>query len=128
MRNLPFILMLVVIGAVATWQMRSLLAESPWYGVPMFAVLLFAAVLHHLLQRPGAATRRRGLLFGVGAVALLATAAFAVFAWSSIRLWMRGSWSFDAIWVVGALGAGALATWLWFRFYQIVRQNSEPGP
>ena len=30
-RSFPFILMLVVIGAVLAWQMRSPLAESPWY-------------------------------------------------------------------------------------------------
>jgi len=76
-----------------------------------------------LLQRPGAAAHRRALLFGVGGVALLASVVFAAFAWSFIRLLMRGSWSFDAIWIVGALGAGALAAWLWFRFYRIVRQT-----
>ena len=122
-RSFPFILMLVVIGAVLAWQMRSPLAESPWYGVPMLALLVFAAVFHHLLQQPGGVGRRRALLFGVGAVALLASAVFAVFAWSFVRLVVGGSWSIDVVWTVGALAAGALAVWLWFRFYRIVRQT-----
>lgn len=44
------ILGLVVLGTIAAWQIRELLAESPWYGVLMLAALVFVAVLHHLFQ------------------------------------------------------------------------------
>jgi len=99
------------------------IAENPWLFTPAAAVFVFAGVLHLLLRRQGAGARRRGLLFGVGVVALLASVVFAAFVWSFIRLLTRGSWSFDAIWIVGVVGAGALAAWLWFRFYRIVRQT-----
>src|SRR5262245_61418116 len=95
------------------------IAESPWLFAPAAAVLVFAGVLHFWLRRPGDSSRRRALLFGVGTVAVVASAVFAVFVWSFVRLLLRGSWSFDAVWMVGALGAGALAFWLWFKFYRI---------
>lgn len=116
-------LMLAVLAAVAFWQMRDLLAESVWYALPMVAVFIFAAVVHLLLQRPGVPARRRALLFGVGIVATVASFVFAAFVWSLIRLLVRDAWSFDAVWTLGAVGAGALAVWLWFRFYRIVRQT-----
>jgi carbon starvation protein CstA len=124
MRTVPFILMLAVIGAVLAWQMRGLLSESPWYGLPVFAALIFAGLMHYFLRRPGTRARRHALLFGVGAVALLASLVFGTFVWSFISLLARGSWSFDPLWIVGALAAGALAAWLWFRFYRIVIHSS----
>jgi hypothetical protein len=123
MRTLPFILMLVIIGAVAAWQSRGLLAESLWYGAPMLGGLIFAAVFHRLLQRPDGAGRRRALLFGIGVVAFLASVVFGAFAWTCLRLVTHGSRSFDGVWIAGAVGAGALAVWLWFRFYRIARQK-----
>jgi hypothetical protein len=99
------------------------IAETPWLFVPAAAVFVFAGVLHFLLRCPGDGVRRRVLLFGVGSVAILASVVFAAFVWSFIRLLLRGSWSFDAVWTVGALGAGVLTVWLWFRFYRIVRQT-----
>jgi len=123
MRTIPFFIMLAAIGGIMAWELRDLFGESLWYGVPMFAVLIFAAVVHWLLQRPGVGARRRALIFGVGVVATVASLVFAAFVWSFIRLLVRGSWSFDAVWTVGALGAGALTVWLWFRFFKIVRQT-----
>jgi hypothetical protein len=99
------------------------IAESPWLFAPAAVVFVFAGVLYLLLRRPGVGVRRRGLLFGVGTVAVLASVVFAAFVWSLIRLLLRGAWSFDAVWIIGALGAGALMVSLWFRFYQIVRQT-----
>ena len=98
------------------------IAENPWLFAPAAMVLLFAGVLHLLLRREGAAARRRALLFGVGIVAVLASAVFGAFAYSFIGVLVRGSWSFDVVSIVAALGAGWLATWLLFRFYRIVRQ------
>ena len=123
MKTLPFTLMLVGIGAVLAWQMRSLVSESLWYGAPVLAVLVFAAVLQPLLKRSSTAALRRALLLGVGVVAVLASAVFAGFAWSFVLLLARDSWSFDAVWAVGALAAGAVAVSLWLRFYRIVRQT-----
>ena len=99
------------------------IAESPWLFVPAAVVFVFAAVLYFLLRRPGDGARRRALLFGVGVVAIVASAVFAAFVWSFARLLLRGSWSFDAVWTVGTLGAGSLTVWLWFKFYKIVRRT-----
>jgi hypothetical protein len=98
------------------------IAESPWLFAPAAAVFVFAGALHFWLRRPGDSSRRRALLLGVGTVAVVTSAVFAAFIWSFVRLLLLGSWSFDAVWIVGALGAGALTVWLWFRFYRIVRQ------
>lgn len=105
------------------WQMRDLLRESPWYGAPMAGVLIFAAVLHHQLQRPGPGARRRALLFGVAVVALLATGVAVAFGYSLVRLLCGGAPSFDAFWVCSAVAAAGLAAWLWFRFVQLLRQT-----
>ena len=99
------------------------IAENPWLYTPAGAVLVFAGVLHFLLQRRGTGSRRRALLFGVGVVTVLATAVFAAFAFSFVRLKSRGSSSFDVVWIVGALGAASLAAWLWFRLYRLVRHR-----
>lgn len=123
MRTIHFILMLAVGGGVAAWQTRDLLHESPWYGAPMLAVLIFAAVFHYLLQRPGVGAKRRALLFGVGTVALVATGVFAAFGFGFVRLIRSEASSFNIIWFVSALAAGALAAWLWFRFVRLWRQT-----
>jgi hypothetical protein len=99
------------------------IAESPWLFAPAAAVFVFAGILHFWFRRPGNNSRRRALLFGVGTVAVLASAVFAAFVWTFARLLMRGSWSFDAVWILGAFGAGALTLWLWLRFYRILRQT-----
>jgi len=71
------------------------IAESPWLFAPAGAVLVFAGVLHFWLRRPGDRARRRALLFGVGAVALVASAVFMAFVWSFVRLLLRGAWTFE---------------------------------
>ena len=118
MRMIPFFVMLAVIGGVMAWQLRDLMPESVWYVVPAFAVLVFAGIIHVFLQRPGATSRRRALLFGVGTVALLATCLFAALGFSFIR---GGAASFDAIGVCSAVATGALASWLWLRFVRLLR-------
>jgi len=123
MRAIHVIIMLVVIGAVMAWQSRGLMADSFWYVVPAFAVLLFAGVLQVLIQQPGVTSRRRALLFGVGTVALLATSLFAAFGYSFYRLLRGGAQSFDAVWICSAVATGALATWLWFRFVRLLRHT-----
>src|SRR5258708_39002762 len=99
------------------------IAENPLLFVPAAAVLLFAGVLHLLLRREGAAARRRALLFGVGIVALLASIVFAAFAWSLLRLLVRGAWSFDPVWIGGALWSGPLSDWRWLGISWLVRQR-----
>ena len=111
-------MMLAVIGGVMACQLRDLIAESVWYVVPAFAVLVFAGILHVFLQRPGASSRRRALLFGVGTVALLATGLSVALGFSFIR---GGAASFDAIGICSALATGTLASWLWLRFVRLLR-------
>ena len=123
MRTIHVIIMLAVIGAVMAWQLRGLMAESVWYVVPAFAVLVFAGILHVMLQRPAPSSRRRALLFGVATVALLATGLFAAFGYSFIRLLRGGTPSFDAVWICSAVATGALAAWLWFRFVRLLRHT-----
>jgi hypothetical protein len=122
MRTTHVIIMLALAGGIAAWQMRDLLRESPWYGVPMLGVIIFAAVFHHFIQRPGAAAKKRALLFAVGIVAVVATGVFVAFGFSFVRLLRSGALSFDAVWSVSAVAAGALATWLWFRFVRLLRK------
>jgi hypothetical protein len=123
MRTISFIIMLAVIGAVMAWELRGLMTESIWYVMPAFAVLVFAGILHVLLQRPSASSRRRALLFGVAVVALLATGLFAAFGYSFIRLVRGGAPSFDPVWICSAAVTGALASWLWLRFVRLLRQT-----
>lgn len=99
------------------------IAESPWLLAPVAAVLVFAGVLYFLLRHPNDGVRRRGLLFGVGSVAILASVVFVTFVWSFVRLLTRDSWSFDVVWIMSALGTGAFAIWLWSRFYRIARST-----
>ena len=119
MRTIHVILMLAVIGGVVAWQLRGLAAESIWYVVPAFAVLVFAGVLQVWLQRPTSRARRRGLLFGVATVALLASGLFAALGFIIIR---GGAPSFDIIGLCSAVATGLLAAWLWFRFVRLLRQ------
>jgi len=97
--------------------------ESPWLFAPAATVLFFAVLFGLSLRRKGTVARRRALLFGVGTVATLASVVFAAFVWSFVRLLLLTSWAFDAVWTIGALGAGALTVWLWFKFYRIFRQT-----
>jgi len=99
------------------------ITENPLLFIPAVAVLLFACVLHFLLRQRDAGTRRLGLLFGIGFSAMLASFVFVVFTWSFVRLLMRGLLSFDGVWMIGAVGAGLLTTWLWFRFFLLMRQK-----
>ena len=97
--------------------------ENLWVYLPMGAVFLFASVLFVWLRPPSSGARRRGLLFGLGAVALFATLVFAAFAYSLLRLLASGAASFDIVWSCSAVAAGALAAWLWSRFIRILRQT-----
>ncbi len=123
MRAAPFILMLLGIGGVLAWHMRSLISESPWFAVPTFAVLVFAGVLQFMSQRPEPSVRRRGQLLGVGVVAVLTSAVFTAFVLGFIRQMHDGARSFDTVAVCAALTAGALVGWLWFRFARLLRQT-----
>jgi len=115
--------MLVVIGAIMASESRALMAESVWYVVPMFAVLVFAGVLHAFLQRPAAGSRRKALLLGVATVAILATGVFVAFGYSFIRLFRGGAQNFEAVWICSGVAAGALAAWLWLRFFRLLKQQ-----
>jgi hypothetical protein len=115
--------MLVGIGSVAAWQMRSFIAENPWFAVPSFAVLVFAGVMLVISQRPEPNAKRRGQLFGVGVVALLASAVFTAFVLGFIRQMHDGVRSLDIGAISAAPIAGALAGWRWFRFVRLVREK-----
>ena len=114
--------MLAVIGAVMAWELRPLISESVWYVAPIFAVLVFAGILHAMLQRPGSGSRRRALLFGVATVASLATAAFAAFGYTFIRLVRGGAQNLEVFWICSGVAAGALSAWLWLKFFRLLRQ------
>ena len=122
MKTKDVILMLVVVGGVMLWQMRDLLRQSPWYGVPILVTLIFVAVFQYLFQRPGVGAKRRALLFGVGIVALVATGVFTASGYSLVRLLNSEAPSFDAVSGISAIATGVLAVWLWFRFLRLLRQ------
>lgn len=117
--------MLALGGCIMAWQLRELLGENPWYAAPMAGVLILAAFLHHQLQRPGMAARRRALLFGVGSVALIATGVAVAFGYSFVRLLREGSPSFDIVWICSGVAAGVLASWLWFRFVRLLQASKN---
>ena len=112
--------MLAGIGGVMAWQTRGLAAESIWYVLPGFAVLVFSGVLQVWLQRPTVRARRRGLLFGVATVALLASGLLASLVFSLVR---GGASSFDTVGLCSAVVTGLLAAWLWLRVVRILRQT-----
>jgi hypothetical protein len=94
-------------------------SANPWLYVPAFMVLVFAGIVGVLLRRPS--THRKGLLFGVGTVAVLTTGILAAYGYSFVRLARRGGESFDIVWVISAAATGVLALWLWSRFIRLLR-------
>ena len=92
---------------------------NPWLYVPAFMVLVFAGIVGLLLRR--SSTHRRGLLFGVGSVAVLTTGIFATYGYSFVRLARRGGESFDPVWIISAIATAGLALWLWSRFIRLLR-------
>ena len=123
MRTVPFLAGLAVLGGVMAWSSRDVITENFWLLVPAFLVLVFAGVLHALFQRPGSNSQRQARLFGVGTVALLATGLFGAFTFSFVQLLRGDSMSFDFVWIGSAVAEGALASWLWLRFFRLLRRT-----
>jgi hypothetical protein len=98
------------------------IAANPWLYAPAGGVLVLAAILHLLLRGPTPGSRRRGLLFGIGSVAVFATLVFVAYVYSFVRLLARGTASFDLVWSGSAVATAALAAWLWVRFVRVWRQ------
>lgn len=91
-------------------ELYSSVTSHPWLYAPAGGVLVFAGIPHFMLRRPAPSAQRRGFLFGVGFIAVMATGVFAAFGYSFVRLVALGSTTFDLVWSVSAIATGALVS------------------